>query len=117
MSRRNIILLVLLLVLISLSIAFYLYVQNQNLTKSAEQIRQEAVMTELNNFKLPDSSKTAAEITKELESFKIPITTIVTPKTNITTTPSITSTTTEKPKTAESVTKELESFKIPPKNP
>lgn len=108
-------------VLVSFSIAFYLYIQDKNLTKNtevktAEQLQQEAVTKELNNFKLPTSTKNAADVTQKLESFKIPIQNTTITTTNPSNTTPKTPIVEPKPKTATDVTKELESFKVPPKN-
>ena len=73
------------LALIFLSVALYLYIENKNLTKNTEQrtIEQNAVMTELNDFKRePVSTKSIQDTTKELNSFKSSITTTNTATTN-----------------------------------
>ena len=126
MSRKNIILLVLFLVIISCLVVVFLYTQNKNLTKSAEertaeQIRQAQVMTELNSFTPPPSTETPQDVMKQLNSFKVSNS-----KTTTNTTGKNTSNTktqqasgsgaTTTPKTQTQVMQELNSFQPPAKS-
>ncbi|KKQ87667.1 MAG: hypothetical protein UT09_C0011G0003 [Parcubacteria group bacterium GW2011_GWF2_38_8] len=117
MSKRNII--ILFLILISLSIAFFVYIKknNEDAAKSAEQMRVDAVMTELNNFKIdPAKVRGEQEVVKELNSFKVPPATAA--NNAIANGDSSNSATVApaKPKTQTEVIEELNSFQAPAKS-